>query len=149
MLLHHEQVISNNGLSWVVSAASLKDSWVHLVTWSFQRSGGRPFGWRWRGGNNVDGFCCVRQYSMCRRHPGAVCELLSLVGVVRCGWEFRCSWRSHTSGHPQCSGWCLCWRHQDVLLSFSECPWGCTVGLGDARNYEGVIELLTDETLLR
>ena len=48
-----------DGLSWVSSMALLRDSWVSLVTWSAQRSGGRPLGRRHDegggGGPNVDG----------------------------------------------------------------------------------------------
>ena len=35
-----------DGLSWVVFKASLRDIWISLMIWSAQRSGGRPLGRR-------------------------------------------------------------------------------------------------------
>ena len=71
-----------DGLSWVVFMASLRDIWVSLMIWSAQRSGGRPLGRRHDEGGVearmsiawvpvVDGICV-------RRHLDAVCGLLSL-----------------------------------------------------------------------
>ena len=52
-LIHNAHVVGlvasrtgnlHDGISWVASTASLRDSWVSLVTWSAKRSGGRPLG---------------------------------------------------------------------------------------------------------
>ena len=49
-----------------------------MVTWSVQRSGGRPLGRRHddRGVETNMSMACVVYGIMCRRHTGAVCELL-------------------------------------------------------------------------
>ena len=71
-----------DGLSWVVITASLRDIWVSLMIWSAQRSGGRPL-WRRRDVGRVEARMSMTWVPGCRRHmyPKAPRRSLRIVVV--------------------------------------------------------------------
>ena len=56
-----------DGLSWVVVTASLRDIWVSLMIWSAQRSGGRPLG-RHHDEGGMEARMSIAWVPGCRRH---------------------------------------------------------------------------------